>query len=203
MNLPFNIFDFLMLAVLAMGLAMGRKHGLSVEIFSLARWVTVVLVCAVVYQPAGALVAKSGAFDLLSGYLIGYLAAALAVFLVFSIIERRVGPRLKGSDIFGRAEYYLGMGSGLVRFSCMLIAMLALLNARAFTPDEIKAREKFQEQNYGTSLFPGLHSLQVAIFQNSLAGSFLKQDLGFLLISPTEVNRTQPDGPIPQQTAKK
>ncbi len=189
MKLPFNLFDLVLLAILIGGLVRGRKHGFSVELLSVLKWVTLLLVCAVVYGPAGMAAAEFGSFDLLSAYLLAYLGTALAVFLVFSIIERRVGPKLAGSDIFGHAEYYLGMGSGIVRFACMLLVALALLNARGFSPAELKAMDEFQVNNYGSAVFPTLHSLQVEVFDNSLAGSWIKQDLRFLLISPTQTNQ--------------
>ena len=46
------------------------------------------------------------------------------------------------------------MGSGLVRFSCMLLAALALLNARYFSPTEVRAMEKYQDDVYGSDFFP-------------------------------------------------
>ena len=200
MKLPINLFDLLLFAILSAGLVRGRKQGFSVELLSLLKWVTLLLACAVVYGPAGAAVAEVGSFDLLSAYLMAYLGTALAVFLVFSIIERRVGPKLAGSDIFGHAEYYLGMGSGLVRFACMLLVGLALLNARGFSPAELKEMDDFQVNNYGSKVFPTLHTLQVEVFDRSLAGSWIKQDLPFLLISPTQTNeRVSP----PTQTAAK
>lgn len=202
MNLPFNFFDLLLLFVLAAGLVRGRKHGLSLELLSLLKWLALLLVCAAVYGPAGAMVAQSGQFDLLSAYLLTYLGAALIVFVLFTLIQSRVGPKLIGSDVFGRGEYYLGMGSGMVRFACMLLVGLALLNARAFNPAELKAMDKFQQDAYGSHIFPGLHNLQVAVFNDSLAGSFIKQDLGFLLIASTEPNQRDP-GPTPAAVTAK
>src|SRR5262249_2481101 len=113
---------------------------------------------------------------------------AVAVFLIFSLVERKFAPGLTGSDIFGRSEYFLGMASGMLRFACILFVGLALLNAREFSPAELRNMERYQEENYGTNIFPGLHTLQEAVFERSLTGCFIKQDLGFLLISPTGVN---------------
>jgi hypothetical protein len=96
---------------------------------------------------------------------------------------------LTGSDIFGRGEYFLGMGSGMLRFGCILLTGLALLNAREFSPVELKNMEQYQEENYGSNIFPGLHSLQKAVFERSLTGGFIKDDLSFLLIAPTEVDQ--------------
>ena len=192
MNLPFNFFDLLLLLVLAAGLLRGRKHGFSLELLSLLKWLTLLLVCAAVYGPVGAMLAESGQFDLLSAYLLAYLFTALVVFVVFALIQSRVGPKLIGSDVFGRSEYYLGMGSGIVRFGCMTLVALALLNARAFSSAELAATDKFQQENYGSHVFPGLHTLQVAVFNDSLTGSFIKQDLGFLLIASTEPSEKEP-----------
>ena len=190
-NPPFNLFDVLLALVLVGGILHGRKHGLSTELLSTAKWVTLLLVCAVTYRAAGTLVATVGLFDLLTCYLFCYLGTALAVFLTFSILERRVGPKLVGSDIFGRSEYFLGMGFGLVRFTSMLLVGLALLNAREFSRSELLKEQKYQEDNYGSNIFPGLHSLQSAVFERSLTGAFIRDDLGFLLIQPTVANEQE------------
>ncbi|HZR17757.1 MAG TPA: CvpA family protein [Verrucomicrobiae bacterium] len=191
-NPPFNLFDILLAVVLVGGIIHGRKHGISLELLSMSRWLALVLFCAVAYRPAGTLIAGTGIFDLLTCYLFSYLGAALAILLIFSILERRVAPKLVGSDIFGRSEYFLGMGSGLVRFACILLAGLALLNAREFTTGELRDLQRYQEENYGSNIFPGLHSLQVAVFENSLTGGFIKHNLGFLLISPTSADQKGP-----------
>jgi hypothetical protein len=78
------------------------------------------------------------------------------------------------------------MASGLVRFSCMLLAALALLNARYFSPLEVRAMEKYQNDVYGSNFFPTLQTLQAAVFDKSLSGPWIKHNLGFLLIKPTE-----------------
>jgi uncharacterized membrane protein required for colicin V production len=198
-TLPFNLFDILLVVVLVAGLVHGRKHGISLELPSMIKWVCLVLVCAFVYGPAGNLISAAGEFDLLPCYLTAYLGVALLLFLLFSILERRLISRLTGSDIFGRGEYFLGMGSGMLRFVSILLVALALLNAREFTPLEVKAIEQYQEDNYGSEVFPGLHTLQVAVFENSFAGAFIKDDLGFLLINPTEANQKQPRAEPPKK----
>src|ERR1700716_2930388 len=124
---PFNLFDVLLVIVLVGGIVHGRKHGVSLELLGLVKWMTLVLVCATVYQPAGSLLAMAGVFDLLSLYIFAFLGTVFLIFLVFSVLERRLVPRLTGSDIFGRGEYFLGMGSGMLRFACILLVGLALL----------------------------------------------------------------------------
>ena len=125
-------------------------------------------------------------FGRLTCYLLAYVSGALLIFLLFLGIKRAFNGKLVGSDIFGRSEYYLGMVSGLVRFSCMLLAALALLHARYFSPTEVRAMEKFQDDVYGSNFFPTLHSVQATVFDRSLTGPWIKENLGFLLIKPTE-----------------
>ena len=189
---PVNLFDLLLIAVLVTGVFRGRKHGMSGELLSLIQWLVILFGCAALYQPGGGLLAQfTNVFSLLTCYLAAYVVVALLVLLLFAGIKRNLGGKLLGSDIFGRSEYYLGMGSGLVRLSCMLLAVLALLNARYFSPEEVKDMEKFQDEVYGSRLFPTLQSVQATVFERSLTGPWIKANLGFLLIIPTELETKQ------------
>jgi uncharacterized membrane protein required for colicin V production len=185
-KLPINAFDCIVIFVLAFGIFRGRKHGMSEELFGLIKWLAIAIGCAMLYQPAGEWLAGTTPFSLLWSFLFVYTAAALLILGVFGFLKHRVGGKLVGSDIFGRAEYYLGMGSGAVRFSCMLIAALALLNARYFNPSEVKAMKDFQNDVYGSNFFPTLHTAQEVVFEKSVAGSWIKDHLSFLLIIPTQ-----------------
>jgi uncharacterized membrane protein required for colicin V production len=186
-QLPINLFDLVVIVVVIAGIARGRKHGMSEELLSLLKWLAILFGCAAIYEPAGLMVgAFTGMFDRLSCYLLAYISGALLVLLLFAGIKRALDGKLLGSDIFGRSEYYLGMVSGLVRSSCMLLAALALLNARHFSPLEVRAMEKFQDDVYGSNFFPTLHSLQATVFDKSLTGPWIKENLGFLLIKPTK-----------------
>jgi hypothetical protein len=96
-----------------------------------------------------------------------------------------MGGKVISSDTFGSAEYYVGMPAGAVRFMCILIAALALLNARQYSRAEIIANEKYQKEVYGSEFFPGLNTLQRNVFTESLTGPFIKEYLQVLLIKPT------------------
>jgi len=186
-SLPFNMFDFVLVMVLIAGVMRGRKSGMSGELLSVAKWLAILFVCAVAYEPVGAFFNQTtGVFSTLSCYLIAYVGAALVVVMLFLGINRMLGGKLLGSDVFGRAEYYLGMGSGLIRFSCVLLAGLALLNARYFSPKEVQAMERFQDDVYGSNFFPTLHTLQATVFEKSFCGPWIKDHLSFFLIKPTE-----------------
>jgi uncharacterized membrane protein required for colicin V production len=185
-KLPINVFDFVVLATLVIGIMRGRKHGMSEELIGLVTWLAVVIVCAMVYEPAGQWFAQSSPFSLLASFLMVYIAGALLILAFFAFFKYRIGGKLLGSDIFGRAEYYLGMGSGVVRLSCMLLAFLAVLNSRYFSPMEVRAMQKFQDDVYGSNYFPTWHTAQEVVFEKSLSGAWIKQHLSFLLIKPTQ-----------------
>ena len=185
-KLPLNVFDFVVLATLVIGLLRGRKHGMSEELIGLIKWLAVVIGCAIMYEPAGQWFANSSPFSLLASFLMVYICGALLILSLFAVCKYRLGGKLIGSDIFGRAEYYLGMGSGVVRLSCILLAFLALLNARYFSPTEVRAMEAFQNDVYGSNYFPTWHTAQEVVFEKSYSGAWIKTHLGFLLIKPTQ-----------------
>ena len=184
--LPINAFDCVVIFVLGFGLMTGRKHGMSEELFGLLKWLAVTIGCAMLYQPAGQWLANSTPFSLLASFLFVYTGAALLILGIFAFFKHRLGGKLVGSDLFGRAEYYLGMGSGMVRFSCILLTLLAVLNARYFKPSEVKSMEAFQNDVYGSNFFPTLHTAQEVVFEKSVSGSWIKEHLSFLLITPTQ-----------------
>ena len=192
--MPINIFDCLLVAVLLAGMVRGRKQGVSNEGLRALRWVLLAVGCGLIYRPVGALVCGTGFFDALSAYLLSYLGAALLIFFCFSVLERRAKPKLEGTDIFGRGEYYLGMGAGALRYACMTLMVLAVLNARAFTSYELKAIEKAQLDSYGSSIFPTWRGFQETVFERSFSGPCIRTGLGFLLIDPTEAGQSSPPG---------
>jgi uncharacterized membrane protein required for colicin V production len=185
-SLPFNAFDLALVVILIAGINRGRKQGMSLELMPLLKWLLVLFVCAVSYEPIGSFFSQSTTvFGTLACYLIAYIGAALIIIGIFAAVKHSVGGKLVGSDIFGGAEYYFGMGAGLIRFTCALLVALAILNARYYTPEEVKAEERFQNDVYGSTYFPGLQSLQAAVFERSLTGPWIKDNLSFLLIKPT------------------
>src|SRR5579859_5977870 len=120
-QMPFNLFDVVLVAVLLVGVLRGRKHGMSEELMGLLKWIVIVVACAFVYEPGGAWLAQSCPFSLLWSYIFVYAGGVLAILGLFALVRNHLGGKLIGSDIFGRSEYYLGMGSGFLRFGCMLI----------------------------------------------------------------------------------
>ncbi len=190
-SLPVSVFDLALLAVLAIGVFRGRKHGMSEELFSLITWLTIIVACSWTYEPLGGFLAENCGTSLLVSYLLAYVCTAGAILFLFAFFKRSFGGKLVGSDIFGRTEYYLGMGSGMVRFACILVALLAILNARYFSPAEVQADYAYQDEQFGMTLIPSWHGAQAMVFEKSFSGPWIKENLSFLLIKPTkwEVHR--------------
>src|SRR5690242_16069321 len=117
-KLPINGFDLVLIVVLGLGITRGRKLGMSGELVSLLRWLAILFGCAFAYEPVGSTFASTtGIFSKLSAYVIAYIVCALIIVGLSALFKRAMEGRLVGSDFFGRSEYYLGMVSGLIRFS--------------------------------------------------------------------------------------
>lgn len=178
--------DFVVVGALGFGLWRGRKRGMSEELLDIMKWIVTVIAAGFLYQPIGQLLSQStSVLSTLACYIGTYLALVLIIAIAFSYIRRAVGEKLSGSDAFGSAEYYLGMISGTFRYACILIVAFSFLNARAYSPEEIKASEKYQLDNFGSSFFLTLPDLQKEVFSQSVAGRTVREYLGFALIQPT------------------
>ena len=185
-KLPFNWFDIALLVVLFFGLRQGRKNGLSVELLGVFKWGAIVFGCAFAYVPvANLLIANSTLFSLFAANLMAYIAVGLLITAVFASMKKAINGKLIGSDAFGSGEFYLGMMAGLVKFSCIAFVGLALLNARFYSSADIKASLDYQNKFYGSDFFPTLQTVQSQVFEKSLAGPWIKQQLNWLLIKPT------------------
>jgi uncharacterized membrane protein required for colicin V production len=181
----FGWIDLLIVGVLVAGVVRGRKRGISEELLDVVKWVIIVVAAAFTYQPLGSFLSGTTPFSHLSSYLSMYVLVAVAFVVLFSFLRRAFGGKLIGGDIFGSAEYYLGMGAGAVRYACIMLVMMALLNARYYSPGEVRAHIKFQEDNFGSVFFPSVCAMQREVFDESWTGRLTKSYLGILLIKPT------------------
>lgn len=185
-NFHFNWFDIALLGVLVLGAFRGRKRGMSQELIPLFKWISLVLACGLLYRPLAEVIANATVFSMLTASITAYLGLALVIAVIFALIGRQLGGKIIGSDVFGKSEYYLGIISGMVRFACILIFGLSLLNARFYTQDEIAARNQFVQKNYDNDFFPALFQVQDAVFKQSFAGPVIQQQLSFVLIEPVK-----------------
>jgi len=184
-KLPINWFDFVVVVVLLVGYTRGRKHGMSKELLQVMKWLTVVLAGAIGYEPLGFWIDSILHLGRLTSYIISYCLIAGFILLLFIWVNDTLGRKLAGTDSFGKGEFYLAMPAGMLRFACIMLALLALLNARLYRTAEIKAMEKFQNDNYGSQFFPTLSSVQAEVFENSFIGPQVRKYMSFLLIKQT------------------
>jgi len=196
-----NGFDVLVLILLVVGMFRGRKRGMSEELLPLMKWLTVIVVGGMYYEPLGTLLSKVAGLSLLACYFITYLTLAVLIAASFGAIKRMVGEKLIGSDLFGRMEYYFGMVAGMLRFACMILFALALLNAYQVSKEEIDAYEKKQLKELGSSFFPSPGQIQYAILHKSLTGPFVRKYMEDFIIKQTAVGIKA--GPDKETPAKK
>lgn len=177
--------DFAILLVVIAGIARGRKRGMSEELLDIIKWVAVLVAVAFVHRPMGQMLAESSMFSLLSCYIFVYTAIVVILKLIFGFIRRQIGDKLVSSDFFGSTEYYLGMIAGAFRYLCITIVLLAFLNARYYSPEELQADIQFQQNYFGDIRFPTLATLQNEVFNNSMFGVAARDFASFLLIPAT------------------
>lgn len=185
-NVPINWFDLLVAVILLAGLVRGKKRGMSEELLDVFQWLVIVVVSALFYQPLGEVLAMYTGMSLFWGYLISYIFFVVLLKLIFGWIKRLTGEKLVTSDIFGRLEYMLGMLAGGVRYGCILLVSLAILNAKYVSPEHMAAEARMQRENFGTIRFPTIGSLQQMIFVESVSGTFVRNYLDEQLIKPTQ-----------------
>jgi uncharacterized membrane protein required for colicin V production len=142
---PFNWFDITVIVILGLGLFRGRKNGMSRELLPTLQWVALVLICGLGYSVVAQLFRNATSLDQLTSDVLGYLLLAFVVFLLTGIPKHKFADRLAVSNFFGASEFYLGMLSGVVRFACILLAALALLNAPFYNEEEILKQSDYDK----------------------------------------------------------
>jgi uncharacterized membrane protein required for colicin V production len=199
------------LVVLGFGLFRGRRNGMAKELLPVLQWLVMVPVCGLCYPMLAGVLAGfiPGA---LWSCLAAYLALALTVFIVFKILKQQFAEKLVKSNFFKGGEYYLGMMAGLVRYACVLIFVLALMNAPVFTAAEVAAQASRDQQNFGGgantgfsgSFFPHFPQIQTAVFKESFLGPRIKNNAGMLLIDTGQpgVSGAQPGQNAPAPAKK-
>ena len=198
-KLLFNWFDVALILVLIFCFWRGRRNGMTKEFVPVSQWLATVIAGAFVYKPLGDVFIRQGFVRDLIGkkmseetvaYVSSYIIIALVVAGFFSLVKYRLKARLEGSNMFGSSEYYFGMVSGTLRYLCMVIFALALLNAPVYSTADIQAAKAFSNRWFGGGVsgfsgdfFPTVSEVQASIFKDSLAGPFFKDYLSALLIN--------------------
>jgi uncharacterized membrane protein required for colicin V production len=191
-SIPGNWFDGVIIVLLIVGLVRGRKRGMSEELLSIFQWLTIVVVCSLYYEPLAIPFARLVMVTLVYANVFTYTALFLAIVCVFTLIRRAVGEKLVGSDLFGRQEYYLGMLAGLLRYACMILVFMAIVNGPVYTRQELIDQAKQQQQNYGSISLPSFGLLQHEIMNQSYCSQLVSEHLSTLLIKKAYYQPSRP-----------
>jgi uncharacterized membrane protein required for colicin V production len=191
-RLPFNWFDGVLVLVLAFGLFRGRKNGMSKEILPFFQCFSAMLVAGLAYPLLANILVNSAGLKRNAGTLIlAYVVIVAVVLFIFSLIRHSLKSKTGGSSFFGSNEYYLGMISGTIRYGCILVMFLAVLNAPIYSAAEIQAQKAYNnrwfgggEAGYSGDYIPSIASIQEAVFKRSLVGPHMHDFLAPVLINP-------------------
>jgi len=194
-NLSLSWFDGVFIIVLAFGLFRGRRNGMGKELLPLLQWLLLVGVCGLVYPILARMCVNYFGWSKALSAVTGYLALALVIFFIFAILKQKLTERLVAGNFFKGGEYYLGMMAGLIRFACVLLFVLALMNAPVYSEADIAAHNAYVARTYGGGqagfsgdFFPTFQSIQEQVFKKSFTGHYIKEHLGVLLINTTGEN---------------
>jgi hypothetical protein len=193
-------FDVIAVALLGFGYWRGRRNGMSKELLPLLQWLVLVSACTLGYSLLAGMLVQWGVIRNVFGNnfkestaaaVSAYLIIAFFVFLVFAQLKASLREKVQGNNAFGNSEYYLGMMSGVLRYACMIIFFLALLNAPVYSLADIHNRQEFNNrwfggglQGYSGDFIPSIDEIQSGVFKNSLLGPVIKNNLSMLLINP-------------------
>ena len=184
-SLSVSWVDLFVVGILVVGVFRGRKRGMSEELLDIIKWTLIVGLAGVLYEPGGRWLAHFSVFSPLFSNVFAYVIVALLIYSTFVFLKNKLGEKLVGSDVFGRAEYYLGMAAGAYRYLCILLFAMAFLNARHYDASEIVEKDKYQDQNFGTKLIPTVPDVQKEVFDRSFTGRVVHDYLNVVLIRPT------------------
>ena len=183
----FDYVDVVVVVWLIIGIIRGRKRGMTQELLPTMQWVAILFLAGLFYHPLADIIFSNtgGAFNRLWANVTGYLLIAVGIHMAVLWIKQVIGEKLTGSDMFGRWEYYFGMISGLVRFACIVLVLIALMHARIYSAAELAETEKMQKRNFEDIRFPTYGSVQHAVLAESFTGRLVEDNMSKLLISST------------------
>jgi uncharacterized membrane protein required for colicin V production len=200
-NARFDYFDIVAVLWLIIGLLRGRKRGMSQELLPLLQWVGIVIAAGLLYESFGQFIHHHTFFSALWSYVTAYLLVAAGVHLIYFWFKQMLAVKLVEKNFFGRSEFYLGMAAGALRYACMLLAGVALMNSRIATDDEMAKSEKFQKENFSDVRFPTYGGLQRDVLVKSFSGNWIRSNLKSVMIaSVTNATSVQLETNAPKNT---
>lgn len=196
-------FDFLVVGLMVAGILHGRKRGMTEEFPALLQWIVILVGGALLYKPIGSLLSNMTGMGKLFWFVMSYLLWGITIKLATVWIVRSMGDKISLSNMWGKAEYPLGMAAGCLRMVFTALFCLALLNARLYTNEELTSMAQFQKDNFGSVSLPTLGELQLQVFRKSIAGKAIKNHSELLLIKSTAPRGGKSGGNQPYWQPKK
>jgi uncharacterized membrane protein required for colicin V production len=187
----FNYFDVIVVVWLIIGLLRGRKRGMSQELLPTLQWLGIVIVCGMFYWSLSPLVHQYAQFGTLWSNITAYFLIAVGIHLIYMWFKQMLGTKLVEKDPFGRAEFYLGMMAGVVRFGCILLVALSLMNSYVETAAELAQTEKFQKDNFSDIRFPTYGEFQQDVLFKSFTGNLVETQLKPILLASVAPTKAQ------------
>jgi uncharacterized membrane protein required for colicin V production len=181
-ELPLNAFDAVVIVLAIVGILRGRSRGISQDLLDLLMWVGIAIGGAFAYKPGGAWLAGVAHISPFWSRVGVYLGVMVLCFVAKVILKDLLKDKLANSDLFGSAEYPMGMLSGLVRFLLMIVTACALIHADLVSKERRDAQRKQQVADLGQSFFPSFGEIQEGIFENSFSGKNAKKYAPWLFI---------------------
>lgn len=182
MQALFSWFDLVTIVMLALGIWVGRRRGMSGQVLDLILWLVIVTAGSWLNPSMGGWIRDVMGLSPGASHILAYLVVIGGVLFFGFLIRRWVGQKLMSSDTFGNLEYYLGMVAGAVQFMCILLAVLAVLNAPKISQEELDRKLASQRNDLGEIYFPPFGQIQQSIFQRSLTGRTVKRYLSAALV---------------------
>jgi uncharacterized membrane protein required for colicin V production len=192
----FSWFDFVTVIMIAVGIYVGRRRGMSAEILDLLLWIGVVALGGMFTPSLGDWLVHLVHFSVTTAYILAYTLIAVAVLGLGFAIRYAVGEKLVSSDLFGGMEYYLGMVSGVVRFLCIQLAVMAILHGPYIPQEDLQRQLDTQRKDLGEIYFPPFGQIQKNIFKVSITGRTVDKYLHFSLINTGPGNKNRPNETI-------
>jgi uncharacterized membrane protein required for colicin V production len=192
----FSWFDFVTVIMIAVGVYVGRRRGMSAEILDLLLWAAVVALGGVFTPGFGDWLINTVHFSVTTAYILAYILIAVAVLGIGFGIRYVIGEKLVSSDLFGNMEYYLGMIAGVVRFLCIQLAIMAILHGPYISQEDLQRQLDTQRRDLGEIYFPPFGQIQKNIFKVSLTGRTVDKYLHFSLINTGSGTNRRPNETI-------
>jgi len=200
-QLGFNWFDVAFVGLLIFGFWRGRKRGMTKELLPTSQWLLILLAAGLGHSLLADWLEQRGYIRQVFGnhfnertaaLMSAYLGICIVILCVFALLKQKLNAKLEGSNAFGGNEYYFGVVAGLIRYVCLVLVALALLNAPVYTAADIAASKAYNNRWYGGGLkdyngdfIPPMYEVQDTVFKKSFLGPLIKQNLSMLLINST------------------